>query len=232
MNWVLIIVLTVLGLGMFYGYRMGLLRMIYSMAAWILVLVFVSWATPHVTDFLLNETALYDKIHARCMESVRQTANEQTEKELGGRETEMEALGLKLPDSVIENILNKTADAADGFLETGGIYTQIADEMAGFVIQGLAFFISMLAAWIAVHLISQLLGIVSRIPVLKGINRFFGLFAGGIYGLILVWIAFYIVALCSTGGTGRVLLSYIYDSTFLRMLYENNPILAVVLLCL
>ena len=101
--------------------------------------------------------------------------------------------------------------------------------MTGFVIQGVAFFISMIVVWIVVHLISQLLGIVSRIPILKGINRFLGLFAGGIYGLILVWIAFYIVALTSTSGSGRVLVSYIYDSAFLKMLYENNPVLAFLL---
>lgn len=229
MNWVLIVVLAVLGLGMMHGYHRGLLRMMYSTVSWILVLVFVSWMTPHMTEFLLSETALYDKIHARCMESVRQTANEQTEKELGDKETELEALGLKLPDSVVENILSKTADAADGFLDATGIYTQIADEMTGFVIQGVAFFISMIVAWIVVHLISQLLGIVSRIPILKGINRFLGLFAGGIYGLILVWIAFYIVALTSTSGSGRALVSYIYDSAFLKMLYENNPVLAFLL---
>ena len=46
-------------------------------------------------------------------------------------------------------------------------------------------------------------------------------------GLLIVWIAFYIVALCSTGETGRVIVSYINQSAFLKELYENNILLSL-----
>ena len=38
---------------------------------------------------------------------------------------------------------------------------------------------------------------------------------------------FYIVALCSTGETGRVIVSYINQSAFLKELYENNILLSL-----
>ena len=51
--------------------------------------------------------------------------------------------------------------------------------------------------------------------------------AGLMEGLLIVWIAFYIVALCSTGETGRVTVSYINQSAFLKELYENNILLSL-----
>ena len=85
----------------------------------------------------------------------------------------------------------------------------------------------LILSWILVHVISALLGIVSHIPILKGVNRFTGMLAGLMEGLLIVWIAFYIVALCSTGETGRVIVSYINQSAFLKELYENNILLSL-----
>ena len=49
MNWVLMLVLLVLVCCAIYGYTKGFLRIVFSLVAWVIVLVFVSWATPHVS---------------------------------------------------------------------------------------------------------------------------------------------------------------------------------------
>lgn len=229
MNWVLILVLLVLAFSIAQGYRKGLLRIIYSLVSWIIVLVFVAWATPYIDYFLLENTSIHEQIEMRCEETVRQSAKEMTQSELEKKNNELSDLTMNVPGSVMDNIMEKASGAADEFLEDSGIYTEIAQGLADFVTEGIAFLIALVLAWILVHIISQILGIVSHIPILKGINRFLGVFAGGIYGLILVWLAFYIIALCSASEGGRVLISYIYENPFLTFLYENNLMLTLIL---
>lgn len=229
MNWVLLIVLLTLAISVIHGYRKGFLRIVYSLVSWILVLIFVSWATPYIHQFLLERTEIYEKVEAHCEEVVRQSAGERAEHMIADQENRLEDLGVRLPDSVMSGIVEKTAGAADELFETSSIYTKAAQGMADFVVQGISFLLALLLAGILMHLISQILGIVSHIPLLKGVNRFMGLFAGGIYGFLIVWLGFYVIALCSTGAVGQFLVSYIYENAFLTFLYENNLVLTIIL---
>ena len=225
MNWVLMLVLLVLVCCAIYGYTKGFLRIVFSLVAWVIVLVFVSWATPHVSQWIQENTTIYEKIEAACEESVRRAA--QGKMEEGAAEQYGEAGELGLPESVMAQIVSGASGAADTVLAETGVYAGIAQSLAGFIVQGIAFVTVLILSWILVHVISALLGIVSHIPILKGVNRFTGMLAGLMEGLLIVWIAFYIVALCSTGETGRVIVSYINQSAFLKELYENNILLSL-----
>ena len=56
MNILEIIVLIIIAICVYRGYRIGFLRVIYSLVSWILVLAFVTWATPYLTDYLEKHT--------------------------------------------------------------------------------------------------------------------------------------------------------------------------------
>lgn len=231
MNWVLIVVMLLLIWEMMRGYRRGLLRTIYSLVSWIIVLVIVTLATPHIDAYLIEHTTLYDKIEAYCETSVRKNAQNKIEQQAadGSGEDPIAELGIKLPEGVWNDVLEKTGNVADEFLETSGVYNEVAKGVAGFIVEGISFFIALVIARIIVHLISRFLGVVSRISVIRGINKTLGIFAGAIYGLILVWIAFYLVALGSTSELGGMIISYIYQNPLLTFLYENNFVITIIM---
>ncbi len=239
MNWVLVAVLTILAVSAIIGYCKGMLRIIYSMVAWIAVLVFVVWSMPYINHYLRENTLIYEKIEAHCEDTIRHSADDEIERvsqekrdELTGQMEEnetLENLGIGVPAPVVDSILEKASDAAGDIMEESGIYAAIAAGLADFVLEGISFLTALVAAWILVHIISQLLGIVSHIPVIKGANRCLGMLVGAVYGLLLVWLAFYVVALSSAGETGQVIVSYIYDNSFLIFLYENNFVLTLIL---
>ena len=231
MNWVLIVVMLLLIWEMMRGYRRGLLRTIYSLVSWVIVLVIVTLATPHIDAYLIEHTTLYDKIEAYCETSVGKTAQNKIEQQAadGSGEDPIAELGIKLPEGVWNDVLEKTGNVADEFLETSGVYNEVAKGVAGFIVEGISFFIALVIARIIVHLISRFLGVVSRIPVIRGINKTLGIFAGAIYGLILVWIAFYLVALGSTSELGGMIISYIYQNPLLTFLYENNFVITIIM---
>lgn len=225
----LIFVLIILVYNIIHGYWKGFLRIVYSMVAWIVVLVFVIWSKPYINSFLMENTVLYEKVVEHCEEKIREAAEEKTADEINDQSSGLAELGINLPDSLRDSLMEKTTGAAGEFLENSGMYTQMAKAMANLVMEGISFLIALLAAGIVVHMISQILGIVSKIPILKGVNRFLGIFAGGIYGLMLVWTVFYIIALGSTSEFGSAMISYIYESEFLKFLYENNLVLTLLL---
>ena len=246
MNWLLIIVVLLLALCVVNGYHKGFLRMMYSMVSWVIMFALITWATPYINTFLRENTSLYEGITAYCEQQIREKTEEQVGQEAAiaagevtsdaqqsaGNQTDITGLGVKLPDSVINNISQKTADIAGDALEGSGIYTQVAGGLADFILNGVSFFIAFAAGMILLHFISKVLGIVSRIPIIRGINKYLGTVAGALYGLMVVWITFYIIALCSTSEVGGALIFYIYESPFLTYLYENNLIVALIMIYL
>lgn len=228
MNWLLVVVLAVIALCIMNGYHKGFLRMVYSLVSWIVVLVFVTWATPYINSYIKENTGIYQEIEKNCEERMRESAKGKTEEQIQ-ENASLADLGLSLPDSVTEKILSGTTQAAGELVESSGIYEAVAGGVADFIVEGISFFIAMIAASVLMHIISQLLGTVSRIPILRGANRTLGLFAGAIYGLALVWIAFYIIALCGTSEAGKDLIALIYESRLLTYLYENNAVLTLIM---
>ena len=226
MNWLSILVLLVLALSIMEGYRRGFLRMVYSLLSWVIIFIFMSYVTPYVQQLLVDHTAVYERVQENFEETVRQAAQEKLGTGAEAGETEWPELGMQLPAAVMDRILAQTT-GANGFLEESGVYAQVAAGLADFVVQGIAYLITMLLAWTLVHVASDLLGIVSRIPLLKGMNRLAGLAAGAVYGFLIVWLAFYVIALCGSSPAGQVLVSCIYDSPFLTLLYENNLVLTL-----
>lgn len=98
MNWVLMLVLLVLVCCAIYGYTKGFLRIVFSLVAWVIVLVFVSWATPHVSQWIQENTTIYEKIEATCEESVRRAAQGKMEEGAVEQYGEAGKLGLDLPN--------------------------------------------------------------------------------------------------------------------------------------
>ena len=74
MNLLEMIVLAVLAVCILIGYWRGFLKSVYSIAAWCVVLAFVTFATPALTDFLEKNTGLKDAIQEKCADYLEHMA--------------------------------------------------------------------------------------------------------------------------------------------------------------
>ena len=133
MNWLLIIVVLLLALCVVNGYRKGFLRMMYSMVSWVIMFALVTWATPYINTFLRDNTSIYQTIAVYCEQQIREKTEKQIEQEAAavpgeaadetqpaagqqaegveqnnGQPADLTKLGVKLPDSVMNNISEKT----------------------------------------------------------------------------------------------------------------------------
>ena len=129
----------------------------------------------------------------------------------------------------MENIVNSAAEQTQEIILNTGLYQDIAESVSQFILEGISFFAAFLFASVLVKSLAGVLDIVSRLPVVKDVNKAFGVMAGGIKGLLIVWLAFYLLAICITSEAARGIFTYVEQSPVLLFLYENNLLLQVIM---
>lgn len=238
MNWLLIIVILVLAGNIVWGFSRGFLRVIYSMLAWIAILVFVTWATPYVANVLTEKTNIDNRIESNLDEKLHELVIGDTNGQKEDCEPEAQNPGqgkknyrdlqMKLPDAVTNKLFD-TNKIADQILEGSGAYDVVAGRATDLVMCVISFVLVLLIAVISFHLLSVVLKVVEKLPLIGGINRLLGLFAGLVKGILIIWLAFAIIAMAGTTDIGIALISYIYESPLLIWVYENNFVLTLLM---
>lgn len=238
MNWLLIIVILVLAGNIVWGFSRGFLRVIYSMLAWIAILVFVTWATPYVANILTEKTNIDNRIESNLDEKLHELVIGDTNGQKEEREPDAQNPGqgkknyrdlqMKLPDAVTNKLFD-TNKIADQILEGSGAYDVVAGRATDLVMRVISFVLVLLIAVISFHLLSVVLKVVEKLPLIGGINRLLGLFAGLVKGILIIWLAFAIIAMAGTTDIGIALISYIYESPLLIWVYENNFVLTLLM---
>lgn len=236
MNWVLLAVIAILAGYTLTGYAKGFLKIVYSLVSWIIILVFVIVATPHIENYLRNDTDIYNKVVAYCEEFIRT----QTEKEMDASGGDISALldnemfaqiADQIPAELLENLKEQageiTSEIADELMADYDFYGSTAVAAADLLIRGISTLAAVIAGAIVSALISALLGFIGKLPLIGLANKVLGLAAGAANGLLIVWIAFYLVSLLCATELGSMIVTHIYANEFLVYLYENNLVLSI-----
>lgn len=203
MNLLEIIVIGIVAVCIFIGYRTGFLQVVYSLFAWTLALALGTWASPYLVEFLEQNTGIKAAIQEFCVGYIENLAKEQT------TEPAMAVFG--------------------ELLEGTGIYEGIAAEAAGFVLKGIAFLVTMIAVGILLHLLWRILDLASHLPVIEGANKMLGAAAGALKGLLIVWALLGVIRLCGTIGVGGQLLGWVEESVWLKEVYEYNFLFRIIM---
>ena len=236
MNWMLIVVILVVAANMVWGYKQGFLRTFYRMFQWILILVFMTWATPHVSDYLINHTQLAETVQQQSEERIRQIFSqdvEEGETSTQGAEEDNEMANnygeqgkLSLKEEKLLNVF--PAAMLDKVLDKSGAYESAAAQITHLIINGISYLLVMIFAFLLLRIIDYVLRIIEKIPLLEGANQFFGVVLGGVKAVPFIWI-FMAIAACFAGtALGMSIISYISESPLLSWMYENNYLLKII----
>lgn len=230
MNWLLILVVLLIAGNIVWGFFRGFLRVVYSMVAWILILVFVTFATPYVAEWMTEHTSLNTKIEESCKEKLRNSVAGEEKNTEGSTQAQkdLSGLGMKLP-ATVWNQIGDTHKIADRWMEQSGVYNTIASKATSLAMKAIAFVIVMLITVIAFHLIATAIDLVAKLLVIGEVNHLLGGIAGLIKGLLLVWLIFAFAAMGAATKLGGTVIDAAYQSEILQWLYENNLILTILL---
>jgi len=224
-----IILLIILIVSCIYGWKKGFLRVFFSLVAWIVAIVLVLLINPVVTNGIENYTQIDDRIYTHVEEYFQENGldifrNKNSE--------EMQEKGFDMPktalDYITDGAVESVDDVVDEVLEASGMYQLIAKSVTHFIVQGIAFVITLFLVVIIIFIIDNLLGLVNFLPSLGGINKYLGIFAGALSALVGTWIFFYIISLFCTNIIGQYFLLLIRGSEVLSYLYDYNLILILI----
>lgn len=236
MNWLLILVIAILALAAFDGYRKGILRVLFQIIQTVLIIIFVIWATPYVSDFISTHTGIEASIEDKCKDYMRSYVGERIEAKKAGTAESLDNAAAQVPVFVteemlaqIDGVIDAAGDSAADLIEQSGAYDEVAQKVAGLSMRAVTFIATFILAVIICSILSIFINIVEKIPVLHGTNKLFGLIAGLICGFVIVWIAFAIIDLTSVMPASRALSSYIYENSILRFIKQTNIIESILM---
>lgn len=106
-----------------------------------------------------------------------------------------------------------------------GLDDMVSGYLADLALQAAAFLITFLLVSVLIQGAVFSLGIVAKLPVLRGLNKTAGLFLGLAEGILCVWLFFFVVTVCMGTKTGGQLLWMIADSSLLSWIYRRNLLL-------
>jgi len=195
MNALDIIILGVIVLFGFIGYRKGLVRTVYRVVSLFVALFVARMLYPHVAR-MLNQTTIFPRIQ----ESIANTLNlEGVVNEHTAQRGEEIISALPLP-YMFQSLLhyNNRPDVF-AILQVGTIEDYITGFFANMIVNGIAMFIVFVLVLIVLSFIGNLLDIVSMLPVISTMNRAGGLAIGLAMGVAVAWIGIVAFMLFGTG---------------------------------
>ena len=208
-----------------YGHYKGFIRRAVSAVAMIITLVAVNVAMPYVTDWLKNDTPVYEAMKDKMAESI-------------GIDIVMEEMGLsgKIPKedewTIIEKLpvpeqmkrLLTENNNTEVYKQIGVQYFRdyVAGYLADMVLKAAVFLIMFLGGYILLHVLATWLDLIAKLPILSGMNQIAGAILGGVQALIFIWIVCLLLTALSGTGIGKAALAQIEVSKWLSWIYDHN----------
>ena len=225
MNWLLILVVLLVAGNIVWGFAKGGLRVIYSMIAWIVIIGFVTFATPYVAQWLTENTTWDAQIEKSFQDKLKDVVKGDDK---GEKSKNVQKLQMNVPSIVADRLVD-TNEAADALMEKSGFYQVLASKASSLAMRAIAFIIVLLITLIAFHLLAGAIDLIGKLPVIGEVNHLIGGVAGFVKGMVFVWLLFAFIAMGAATDIGRTLTEVIYADPILQWLYENNFLLTLLL---
>ena len=231
MNWLLIFALAIIGVFAFIGWRVGFVKSVFSLISTIAIIIITILVSPIVTNMLKSSEKIVGTIQTKLeqvidLSGVAQNLSPEEEKDpLAFID------GLQLPasikdtikESLSETMEEKKEEAAD-FVgdKLNALEVYICELLTNIILNALGFFITFILAAVGIAVLCFVLDLLSKLPVLHQINTIAGVLAGGLEGLVILWIVFIVITMLGSTGFGQSCMTMISESKILSFLYDSN----------
>lgn len=237
MNIMLIVVAFIFLLCMLDGLKRGFIKIVASLAATLITIVVVIFLTPYVSSVLGKVLPVESMIETTCME-VLFPESEMEKSQLMAmiptlelpRETQISLVeNSNLPEVFQEFILENNNSEIYENLGVTNFGEYLIKFFAKIIINVLSFLLTLLAVTIVLRTIIYMLGIITDLPVIGGVNRIAGGALGLAKGLVIVWVVFAVLTLMYDSAFGTMCLQSIEENEWLKLIYDNNILLNIMM---
>ena len=222
LTWIILLILAAFTLS---GWSKGFVRVFAGMFFFLASTVLVYYATPYISDFIKENTPIYQAVEENCREMLKGGEGQEN----SGLEQKKFIEGLGLPEALEKQLLGGSDSGSSVDRAVEGVSDYLAEYMAGLILNILTFVVTLAVVNLVLRMTVLTLDNLAKLPVLNSINKAFGMVLGAAQGLLVVWVAFLVITAFGNTGAGRKLLEMIHESPILDFLYNINIFLKIML---
>ncbi|WP_349673985.1 CvpA family protein [Lacrimispora sp.] len=230
-NWLSVIAGVYL-LGMvLYGHHRGFIRLVVSIFAMILSLTVVRVSLPAVTTYLKENTTLQQTVSQNIIKAAGFAQEQSSGEEISDKPSAQRTIieNLNLPRTVKSALIENNNSEIYQMMGVQAFTDYVGNYLADTIINSAGFVLLFAAVYMASKLIIRWLDIIARLPIISGINKLAGAIAGGLEGLLFLWLACLLVTAFSGTEWGMMITRQIESSQWLSFLYSHNLLNLMVL---
>lgn len=216
MNWTLIAVLAILLINFLIGLYKGLIKMVYSVIVIAVVTIVTSIFAPMLASYLKKNTSWDDSLQTR-------TESYLEEKGILKESEDIDISDLPLPFIIKDKIAKTVNDSAEAVVD--GYNQYVVKTVSSVIFSAIVYIVVFLILLALTSIIGMLLDVISKLPVLKEVNKLAGAAVGLAQGLLLVWVLAIFIMMLSNFSFADYIYNDIDDNVFLKFLYDKNLIM-------
>ncbi len=204
-----IVVIALIALSIFLGYRKGFIELSVKLLAFIIALVVTLILYRPIASLIINNTELDENIQNAIMDKANGKSEETNEL------SENETTENNQETNLAENIANEMK---------AEILPQAARDLSINIINAGVIIILYILIRIALKFITALANLVAKLPIIKQVNKLGGTIYGLVRGLLIVYVVLLIISFVGTINPENTVHKQIENTYITKAMYENNII--------
>ena len=218
MFWIVdLVILIILVLCVFLGYKRGLAKCAINILSFFIAIAVAFIFFKPISNFIIDNTEIDDRIR----DSITQIVQKDVEEDGEVKED------TNLPQSMIEHINKEIKSGVDKTKET--VVNNVANEVSVLAINVISWIGLFIITKIILLIISTLTSFLTELPVLKQIDKSGGIVFGILQAAVIIFAVFAIISFISPMIENTGLVKTINKSIVGSILYNNNPIMRIML---
>lgn len=225
---VTIIVALFLVFCLFNGYRKGFLRIVLTTLALVLTIVLAGILATPFTKWI--KTTFIGTSVERSVEKYVDKKIDDSTAAIIDRVSEAQTKvidALPLPKFLRDDIEEKNVDSQYRLMGVNNFKDYLSTRLSDMLIKAISYIILMVLIYIIIRIILRVIGVIGRIPILRGINRLLGALLCLVEGVLVIYILCILVTAISGTSWGQSVVNVINQSKFLQFFYNKNLLMEV-----
>ncbi len=208
---------------MLYGHYRGFIKIAVSVLSLFITLFAVRVAIPQTTAWLENNTALYETMKESALKASGLDEKMEEMAGLTGKAGERAVIeSLEIPDQIKKLLIENNNGEVYQEMGVQIFEDYVGKYLADRVIRILIFTVLFIVFYAFLHIIIVWLDLISRLPIIYGLNKIAGAVLGLTEALIFVWVGALVLTLFSGSEIGKSMIDQINGSVWLTWLYDHN----------
>jgi uncharacterized membrane protein required for colicin V production len=210
-----IIVVALILLSTFLGYKKGLIGVAFKIVSFIIAIVISLLLYKPVSSIIIEKTDWDDNIESAIYEKIAGTNVEQGEK-IEEEDTDLPGI---LVNYINDSVENTVKEAKVNIAQT------VSKDLSKNVIQIITMIVIFIVARIVLIFAKVLLEAIAELPIVKQFNEVGGILYGLLRGLFIIFVLLALASVLLPIFNQTAILTYIDQSIITKFLYNNNIIL-------